>query len=136
MYVVAVTLTLILLIDLNVTSGNNYSCVATGYPDVQLLMWQSGSGDPIQHSHYNTTSEENDFSASVTSILYVNDITCTEAMGYICVFRNGGSRILTESLHVHCNPGKSGLHFTKMITLVSIPEYTTPSVCYGFYRRA
>ena len=104
MYVIA--LTLILLIDLNVTSRNNYSCIATGYPDVQLLMWQSGSGVPIQQSHYNITSEENDFSTSVTSTLYVDDISCAELMGYVCVFSSGDSPIITESLHLHCNPGK------------------------------
>ena len=66
-------------------------------------MWQSGTGDPVQQSYYNISSEEREFNSTLITTLLVDDTTCTEAMGYVCVLSNG---VLTESLNIHCNPGR------------------------------
>lgn len=86
-------------------NGTIYSCIATGYPFLQLLMWMSGNGQIIPHVHYSTSLEEHNFNMTLTSQLVVNEESCREARGYVCVFNNGALSAIRRSLSIECIPG-------------------------------
>ena len=109
------SVTIVWYIDLEVTSSEtdalardaSYSCVGVGYPDTQLLMWQTGTGDRISDLLYNTTREIQSFSTMLNSTLAVNSRdACIWARGYVCTFSNGG---VPKSQVIHCIPGKAGV---------------------------
>ena len=90
------------IIDMKLTSFSMESnqslfhCIATGYPGVHVS-WQSGLGHTLLQSIYNISLEVQDFNITLTSTLVVDDVTCREARGYVCVFHNGGSPAISRS---------------------------------------
>lgn len=118
-------------VDLSITSpepeseGAPYHCVATGYPDVRLLTWQSGTGHHIAQPHYNTSSEVHKFNTTLVSTLTVDGggDTCIQSRGYLCVFSNGGSPANTKSLDVNCIPGRIYNFVTHSILAVDGNSY-------------
>lgn len=95
-------LTLYLDLNISVLEGGAYGCVADGYPDIQLVMWQTGLGTD---SHHNTTIERFEFHV-VTSVLAMGrDELCRESEGYLCTFSNGDISPIVQSATVNCIPG-------------------------------
>ena len=90
------------IIDVDATSGGTkFTCISTGYPEVELLYWRSGSGEIIPDSQYNSTTEKNAFDVTLTSMLFsVGD--CGQSWGYSCVVNQGQFIKNTSSL---CQPG-------------------------------
>lgn len=102
------------LIASGLTNENSttFSCVATGYPDVQLLWWQTGTGENIAISDealFNSASNTQEFNITLTSILTPVDgfEKCGSVWGHTCVFSNGGSMPITQDVFIHCPPGLS-----------------------------
>lgn len=98
-----------IFIDLNVSAmgpeGNSYSCIANGYPDLQLVGWRTGMGSRTLIQP-NTTSERFEFHSRVTSTLIVDrEEQCRASRGYRCIFSKGGATPAVESSTIHCTPG-------------------------------
>ena len=95
---------------MNATEDNiTFGCVTTGYPNVQLVVWQTGLGASLamgESSEITTWAEKSEFSTTLSSILSVADTrTCGRAWGYTCVFRNGGTLPFVERAFTHCPEG-------------------------------
>ena len=83
-------------------SGNiTFTCEGSGYPDVQLLMWQTGMGQTVPDAEYNVTSEQHEFSTTLSSTLTVDMDTCVQSKGYTCILSNGE----TQNIFFDCPPG-------------------------------
>jgi hypothetical protein len=90
----------------NNTSSNNISCIAMGYPGIQLLQWQTLSGDVIPQAQYTTVIEDNSYSAKLVSTLFVeSDEECRQVNGYKCFIKVYGSSNLMKQLSFDCSPG-------------------------------
>lgn len=89
-----------------------YGCVANGYPDIQLVTWQTGYGmNVVDPSQYNVTSEKFEFGSMVTSVLIVErGEVCKESRGYTCIFSMGTSPVV-QGARIHCIPGKCVLNY-------------------------
>ena len=105
--------------DLNITvlpaitreEGSTYSCVATGYPNIQLTTWQTGLGADVPQSQYSNVFESFEYRSVVSSFLIVaSDTSCRNSRGYRCTFSKGGLLPFTKSGIVHCLPGNKAMH--------------------------
>ena len=88
------------------TSPRTFSCVANGYPEAQLISWQTGSGSNVPEYQFNITSKRQYFYSTTSSTLtIVSQEVCRESWGYKCLFSNGGvSPVIEEGIY-HCIPG-------------------------------
>lgn len=98
-------------IDVNVSadepSPRTFSCVANGYPEAQLISWQTGSGNNVPEYQFNNTSEQHYFHSITRSTLaVVSQETCRESWGYKCIFSNGGVSPVIKEVTFHCIPGR------------------------------
>ena len=96
------------------SDGINITCTATGYPDVQLLMWQTGTGLNISEMQHTTISQEHEYNNTLTSTLRVSTEMCGRSRGYMCTFSNGGTIPIYHNSSIHCPPGMLLVQSLKM----------------------
>jgi hypothetical protein len=87
----------------------NFTCMAVGYPDLQLVQWLTGSGEAIPESYFSNNTESIDGYNGVileSSLLMENDETCARSQGYICHIRKGGSHVIESEIIFDCPPSK------------------------------
>ena len=82
--------------------------MATGYPDVQLLWWLTGTGEHLASDEaiFNSAPNIEEFNSTLTSHLTLDDFEkCGSIWGYTCVFSNGGSTPIIQDVFIQCPPG-------------------------------
>ena len=86
------------------TEAITFTASAVGYPDVQLLMWKTGTGEMLSlDSQYNVSVTRQAFNITVVSSLTVGRQQCCLARGFMAIF-TATSGNTTDT--IHCPPGK------------------------------
>ena len=104
-----------------------FGCLAHGYPEIRLLMWQKATGAAVSLYQYNHTSQNSRFNSSLSSFLHVNTIReCIESRGYVCTLAHGNR---LQAITFHCPPGKVKSSIYRRILIIQ----HTYVICASFF---
>ena len=92
-----------IFMDATSSGTTKFTCISTGYPEVELLYWQSGSGEILPDSQYNSTTERSSFNVTLISMLFSVVGDCGQSWSYSCVVNQRRRTKNTSSL---CQPGR------------------------------